>query len=278
MKALFDKSSLKCSKIVTNTYSTSFSLGIKLFAPSIRPYIYAIYGFVRYADEIVDSFSDYPQEALFKEFVNDYRISLERKISLNPIINAFQEVVHKYKLQTYTDDFLKRMEADLYVSDYTTKEDYENYIYGSADVVGLMCLRVFVNNDDEKFEHLKTSAQHLGSAFQKINFLRDIKDDIEHLGRSYFPNLELNNLNNSNKEDIIADIVQDLNEAYKGIVQLPIESRLGVYIAFRYYQKLLKKLRKADSKEILNERIRISNSLKMFILTKSYIRYKLHIL
>ncbi|MCO4822019.1 MAG: phytoene/squalene synthase family protein [Flavobacteriaceae bacterium] len=278
MKVLFDKSSLKCSKIVTNTYSTSFSLGIKLFAPSIRPYIYAIYGFVRYADEIVDSFNGYPQEELFNEFVNDYRLSLDRKISLNPIINAFQDVVHKYDLQIYADDFLKRMEADLYVSDYTTKEDYENYIYGSADVVGLMCLRVFVHNDDKKFNHLKQSAQHLGSAFQKINFLRDIKDDIEHLGRSYFPNLALNNLNNSNKEEIIADIDQDLNEAYKGIVQLPIESRLGVYIAFRYYQKLLKKLRKADSEKILNERIRISNSLKMFILTKSYIRYKLHIL
>jgi phytoene/squalene synthetase len=276
MKALFDTSSNKCSKIVTNTYSTSFSLGIKLFAPSIRPYIYAIYGFVRYADEIVDSFEDYNQEELFYDFVEDYNKSLERKISLNPIINAFQEVVHKFNLYTYAIDFLKRMESDLNVTEYNTQEDYENYIYGSADVVGLMCLRVFVNNDEEKFNHLKASAKRLGSAFQKVNFLRDIKDDTENLGRSYFPNVSFNTLNNSNKEDIILDIEKDLNEAYKGIIQLPIESRLGVYIAYRYYLKLLKKLKKADAKKILHGRIRISNGLKLFILTKSYIRYKIN--
>lgn len=276
MKQLFDSSSLKCSKIVTNAYSTSFSLGIKLFAPSIRPHIYAIYGFVRYADEIVDSFEGYNQKELFHDFVEDYKKSLDRKISLNPIINAFQEVVHNYNLHTYADDFLKRMEADLYVTDYTTKEAYENYIYGSADVVGLMCLRVFVNNDETKFNALKDSARHLGSAFQKINFLRDIKDDMEQLGRSYFPNLSNNILNNATKEEIIDDINIDLKEAYKGIVQLPLESRFGVYIAYRYYLKLLKKLKKADSEKILSGRIRISNGLKVFILTKSYIRYKLN--
>lgn len=276
MKALFDKSSLKCSKIVTNSYSTSFSLGIKLFAPSIRPAIYAIYGFVRYADEIVDSFEGYDQVELFKDFVNDYHKSLEQKISLNPIINSFQEVARKYKLETYADDFLKRMESDLYVTDYTTTEDYENYIYGSADVVGLMCLRVFVNNDEEKFNELKYAAKHLGSAFQKVNFLRDFKDDTEKLGRSYFPNLSNNALNNLSKKEIIADIEKNLQVAYKGIIQLPMESKLGVYIAYRYYLKLLKKLKKADSKKIATERIRISNGLKLFILTKSYIRYKLH--
>lgn len=276
MKQLFDSSSLKCSKIVTNAYSTSFSLGIKLFAPSIRPHIYAIYGFVRYADEIVDSFEGYNQKELFHDFVEDYKKSLDRKISLNPIINAFQEVVHNYNLHTYADDFLKRMEADLYVTDYTTKEAYENYIYGSADVVGLMCLRVFVNNDETKFNALKDSARHLGSAFQKINFLRDIKDDMEQLGRSYFPNLSNNILNNATKEEIIDDINIDLKKAYKGIVQLPLESRFGVYIAYRYYLKLLKKLKKADSEKILSGRIRISNGLKVFILTKSYIRYKLN--
>lgn len=276
MKALFDKSSLKCSQIVTNSYSTSFSLGIKLFAPSIRPAIYAIYGFVRYADEIVDSFENYDQSELFKDFVDEYHKSLERKISLNPIINSFQEVARHYKLETYAEDFLKRMEADLYVSDYTTKEDYENYIYGSADVVGLMCLRVFVNNDEEKFNELKHAAKHLGSAFQKVNFLRDFKDDTEKLGRSYFPNLSCNALNNVSKKEIVQDIEQDLHIAYKGIIQLPMESKLGVYIAYRYYLKLLKKLKKADSKKIATERIRISNGLKLFILTKSYIRYKLH--
>ncbi|WP_417856148.1 phytoene/squalene synthase family protein [Xanthomarina gelatinilytica] len=278
MKQLFDSSSLKCSKIVTNAYSTSFSLGIKLFAPSIRPHIYAIYGFVRYADEIVDSFEGYNQKELFHDFVEDYKKSLDRKISLNPIINAFQEVVHNYNLHTYANDFLKRMEADLYVTDYTTKEAYENYIYGSADVVGLMCLRVFVNNDEDKFNELKDAAKHLGSAFQKINFLRDFKDDVEQLGRSYFPNLSHNSLNNRNKKEIIADIDKDLEVAYKGIILLPLESKLGVYIAYRYYLKLLKKLKKADSEKIMNGRIRISNSLKVFILTKSYLRYKLNFL
>ena len=276
MKALFDTSSLQCSKIVTNAYSTSFSLGIKLFAPSIRPAIYAIYGFVRYADEIVDSFEDYNQSELFYEFVDDYNKALERKISLNPIINSFQEVVHKYNLYTYAVDFLKRMEADLKITNYLTKEDYENYIYGSADVVGLMCLRVFVNNDDKKFNELKESAKYLGSAFQKVNFLRDIKDDIENLGRSYFPDLADNKLNNSIKENIVAEIEFDLNEAFKGIIRLPLESKLGVYIAYRYYLKLLKKLKKADSKKILKGRIRISNPSKFYILTKSYIRYKLN--
>ena len=275
MKALFDSSSIKCSQIVTNSYSTSFSLGIKLFAPHIRPAIYAIYGFVRYADEIVDSFDAYNQKELFQEFVLDYQKSLDRKISLNPIINSFQEVVHKYDLHTYANDFLKRMESDLYVTDYTTKEAYENYIYGSADVVGLMCLRVFVNNDEEKFNSLKQSATHLGSAFQKVNFLRDIKDDTEKLGRSYFPNLDQNPLNNFNKQEIIEDIEMDMQKALKGIMQLPMESKLGVYIAYKYYLKLLKKLKKADSKKILNERIRISNGRKLFILTKSYIRFKL---
>ncbi len=278
MKQLFDDSSLKCSKIVTNTYSTSFSLGIKLFAPSIRPSIYAIYGFVRYADEIVDSFEDYNQAELFYEFVADYRKALERNISLNPIINAFQEVVHNFKLHTYAEDFLKRMEADLDVTTYTSKEAYKNYIYGSADVVGLMCLRVFVNNDDKKFNTLKNSAKHLGSAFQKVNFLRDIKQDIETLGRSYFPNLANASLNNDLKMDIIKDIEYDMHEAYKGIVRLPMESRLGVYIAYKYYLKLLKKLKRADSKKILKGRIRVSNPLKVFILTKAYIRYKLKVL
>ncbi|WP_418509112.1 phytoene/squalene synthase family protein [Corallibacter sp.] len=278
MKQLFDTSSLKCSKIVTNTYSTSFSLGIKLFAPSVRPHIYAIYGFVRYADEIVDSFNSYNQEDLFKDFVNDYKKALDRKISLNPIINAFQEVVHNYNLHTYADDFLKRMESDLFITDYTTREAYENYIYGSADVVGLMCLRVFVNNDETKFNELKHAAKHLGSAFQKINFLRDIKDDIEQLGRSYFPNLSNKTLNSFTKEEIIADINTDLIEAYSGIVKLPLESRFGVYIAYRYYLKLLKKLKKADSEKILKGRIRVSNTLKFLIFTKSYIRYKLNVL
>lgn len=275
MKELFDKSSIKCSKIITNTYSTSFSLGIKLFAPSIRPKIYAIYGFVRYADEIVDSFQDYNQQELFEEFVTTYHQALDRKICLNPIINAFQEVVRKYNLQNYAADFLKRMKADLTINNYQSKADYENYIYGSADVVGLMCLRVFVNNNDKQFNELKNYAKHLGSAFQKVNFLRDFKDDTQNLGRSYFPNIACNTLTNSTKNEIIADIENNFKQALIGIKQLPMESKLGVYVAYKYYLNLLKKLKKTDSEKIINNRIRISNPLKLYIFTKSYIRYRL---
>ena len=271
MKALFDSSSVNCSKLITKTYSTSFSLGIKLFAPSIRPAIYSIYGFVRYADEIVDSFHDYEQETLLNEFEEEYRKSLQRKISLNPIINSFQEIVLKYDLHQYVDAFLTSMRHDLDKTEYNTKEEYNDYIYGSADVVGLMCLRVFVNNDNEKFDHLKESAQYLGSAFQKVNFLRDFKDDINDLGRSYFPELETNTLTKSAKESILEDIENDFAEAYKGIVQLPLESRLGVFVAYKYYSKLLKKLKRADTTSIMNSRIRISNPLKFLILTKAYI-------
>ncbi|MCL5246974.1 phytoene/squalene synthase family protein [Cellulophaga sp. 20_2_10] len=278
MKALFDSSSVNCSKLITKTYSTSFSLGIKLFAPSIRPAIYAIYGFVRYADEIVDSFHDYEQETLLNEFEEEYRKSLKRKISLNPIINSFQEIVLKYDLHQYVDAFLTSMRHDLDKTEYNTKEEYDDYIYGSADVVGLMCLRVFVNNDNEKFNHLKESAQYLGSAFQKVNFLRDFKDDINDLGRSYFPELETNTLTKSAKESILEDIENDFAEAYKGIIQLPLESRLGVFVAYKYYSKLLKKLKRADTTSIMNSRIRISNPLKFLILTKAYIRFKFNII
>jgi len=278
MKALFDSSSVNCSKLVTKTYSTSFSLGIRLFAPSIRPAIYSIYGFVRYADEIVDSFQGYDQEVLLQEFEDDYKKSLVRKISLNPIINSFQHVVRQYDLFEYVDAFLASMRHDLDKTDYNTRKEYNDYIYGSADVVGLMCLRVFVNNDNEKFNHLKVAAQYLGSAFQKVNFLRDFKDDINELGRSYFPELETNTLTQNAKESILLDIENDFKEAYKGIVQLPLESRMGVFVAYKYYSKLLKKLKKADTTRIMNSRIRISNPLKFLILTKAYIRLKFNII
>tara|TARA_R110002167_G_scaffold142675_1_gene331519 strand:+ start:283 stop:1044 length:762 start_codon:yes stop_codon:yes gene_type:complete len=251
-------------------------LGIRLFSPKIRPAIYAIYGFVRYADEIVDSFHGYDQEELLTEFIQEYKLSLKRKISLNPIINSFQEVVHKYELYEYADVFLQRMQYDLEVSEYTTKEAYENYIYGSADVVGLMCLRVFVDNDNEKFNSLQSSAKYLGSAFQKVNFLRDVKEDLESLGRSYFPNVHQKELNDEVKREIIAEIEEDFAKAYKGLVQLPIESRLGVYIAYKYYSNLLRKLKNTKSEKILNGRIHISNPMKMVILAKGYVRYKLN--
>lgn len=274
MKQLFDTTSYDCSKLVTKSYSTSFSMGIKLFSPKIRPAIYAIYGFVRYADEIVDTFHDYEQETLFDEFEQEYYKAVERKISLNPILNAFQEIVHKYDLQSYVQDFMDRMRMDLDKKEYTSKEEYENYIYGSADVVGLMCLRVFVNNDEAKFKELKGYAMHLGSAFQKVNFLRDIKQDNEDLGRSYFPNLENGELTEQTKAEIITDIEGDFAEAYKGIVMLPMEGKLGVYLAYRYYQRLLKKINRTDCDKIMNGRIRISNSLKLVLLTKAVVRYR----
>lgn len=276
MKHLFDTTSYDCSKLVTKSYSTSFSMGIKLFSPKIRPAIYAIYGFVRYADEIVDTFHDYEQETLFDEFEQEYYKALERKISLNPILNAFQEIVHNYDLQDFVQDFMDRMRMDLDKKEYTSKEEYENYIYGSADVVGLMCLRVFVNNDEAKFKELKGYAMRLGSAFQKVNFLRDIKQDNEDLGRSYFPNLENGELTEQTKAEIIADIDDDFSEAYKGIVLLPMEGKLGVYLAYRYYQRLLKKIKRTDCEKIMKGRIRISNSLKLVLLTKAVVRHRLN--
>ncbi|UBM58893.1 phytoene/squalene synthase family protein [Marinilongibacter aquaticus] len=275
MKALFDQTSYGCSKLVTNAYSTSFSMGIRLFGKEIQPAIYAIYGFVRYADEIVDTFQGYAQAELLDEFEAEYEKALERRISLNPILNAFQEVVHRYDLHEYVGHFMESMRKDLYVQDYKDEEEYKAYIYGSADVVGLMCLRVFVNNDEQRFRALKSYAIRLGSAFQKVNFLRDIQADLSDLGRSYFPNLRSTQLDNGSKTEIIEDIEADFHEAFKGIVQLPMSGRFGVYLAYRYYLGLLSKLKQMDSRQIMRGRIRISNGIKCVILVKAFVRYKL---
>ena len=277
MKALFDSTSYECSKIITKRYSTSFSLGIMLFKPTIRPAIYAIYGFVRYADEIVDTFLEYPQKELLDEFEEEYHKALERRISLNPVLNAFQEVVHKYDLQPFVKSFLKSMRRDLSQTTYISHQDYEEYIYGSADVVGLMCLRVFVNNNEEKYQELKPYAMKLGSAFQKVNFLRDLKDDLEGLDRSYFPNLTSLPMDAQTKQTIINEIEQDFKEAYIGVQKLPIESKLGVYLAYKYYLKLLKKLKETTSEQIMNERIRVSNPTKVLILMRAYTKYSLRL-
>ena len=277
MKALFDSTSYECSKIITKRYSTSFSLGIMLFKPTIRPAIYAIYGFVRYADEIVDTFLEYPQKELLDEFEEEYHKALERRISLNPVLNAFQEVVHKYDLQPFVKSFLKSMRRDLSQTTYISHQDYEEYIYGSADVVGLMCLRVFVNNNEEKYQELKPYAMKLGSAFQKVNFLRDLKDDLEGLERSYFPNLTSLPMDAQTKQTIINEIEQDFKEAYIGVQKLPIESKLGVYLAYKYYLKLLKKLKETTSEQIMNERIRVSNPTKVLILMRAYTKYSLRL-
>jgi phytoene/squalene synthetase len=217
---------------------------------------------------------------LLHKFEADYYESLEEGISLNPILNAFQQTVHTYQISNdLVKSFLKSMKADLYKTTYKTKEAYDSYIYGSADVVGLMCLKVFVNGDAEKFEELKAPAMRLGSAFQKVNFLRDLKDDLENLDRSYFPNINLKELNNESKNLIIKEIEEDFEVAFKeGILKLPVEAKFGVYIAYRYYKKLLKKLKSTPSSEIMETRIRISNTMKINLLARSFVKYKLKLI
>jgi phytoene/squalene synthetase len=279
MKSIFDTLSFECSKRVTQTYSTSFSSAVKMLAPSIRQDIYNIYGFVRFADEIVDSFHDYPKDTLFALFETDLANALSYKISLNPILNAFQHTVHKYNIpQELIAAFMKSMKLDLSKSVYETEQEYQEYIYGSADVVGLMCLKVFVKGDLEMYEQLKESAMRLGSAFQKVNFLRDLKDDHEVLSRTYFPNTDLNRLDEHSKAKIIQEIEADFAAGYEGIVLLPFEAKFGVYTAFIYYKKLLHKLSKTPSAEIKNTRIRVSDYQKIGLFARCYFTYKLNII
>jgi phytoene/squalene synthetase len=251
-----------------------------MLSAEIRKDIYNIYGFVRFADEIVDTFHDYDKEQLMIHFERDYYLSKEQGISLNPILNSFQQTVNKYNI---TDEmvqaFLKSMKADLSKTEYKTKEEYDDYIYGSADVVGLMCLKVFVNGNEEMYETLKDAAMRLGSAFQKVNFLRDLKDDFELLNRSYFPNVDLGKLNAISKQLIIDEIEADFDYAYKhGILKLPIEAKFGVYMAYRYYRRLLQKLKAVPSEKIMDTRIRISDPMKINLLARSYVKYKLNII
>lgn len=279
MKAIFDTVSYNCSKLVTKTYSTSFSLATKMLYKSIRHDIYNIYGFVRFADEIVDSFHDYDKEFLFNKFSDDLESALKDKISLNPILNAFQHTFHKYKIdKNLVNAFMKSMRLDLHKTDYLTETEYKDYIYGSADVVGLMCLKVFVKGDDNNYEELKETAMALGSAFQKVNFLRDLKADFEGLNRTYFPNTDLKNLNENSKKDIIDDIENDFEKGLSGIKKLPIEAKFGVFMAYRYYRQLLKKLKKTPALKIKNTRIRVSNPKKIELLMRSYVKYQLNLM
>tara|TARA_B100000767_G_scaffold56004_1_gene51564 strand:+ start:999 stop:1841 length:843 start_codon:yes stop_codon:yes gene_type:complete len=280
MKELFDQVSFDTSKLVTKKYSTSFSLAVKMLSPTIRSAIYNIYGFVRFADEIVDTFHDYKKEELLDDFEKEYYKALENGISLNPILNSFQATVKRYNI---TDDlvksFLKSMRADLSKTAYETQEEYNEYIYGSADVVGLMCLKVFVDGDDEKYNELKNAAMRLGSAFQKVNFLRDLKDDFELLNRSYFPNVDLTSLDTESKDIIIKEIEDDFDFAFNhGILKLPVEAKFGVYMAYRYYRRLLKKLNSVPSSEIIETRVRISDPMKINLLARSYVKYKLNMI
>ena len=280
MKELFDQVSFDTSKLVTKKYSTSFSLAVKMLSPTIRSAIYNIYGFVRFADEIVDTFHDYKKEELLNDFEKEYYKSIENGISLNPILNSFQATVKRYNI---TDDlvsaFLKSMRADLSKTTYQTKEEYDEYIYGSADVVGLMCLKVFVDGDEEQYDELKEAAMRLGSAFQKVNFLRDLKDDFELLNRTYFPNVDLASLDAASKQLIIDEIENDFQYAFThGILKLPAEAKFGVYMAYRYYRRLLKKLSNVPSSEIIETRVRISDPMKINLLARSYVKYKLNMI
>lgn len=279
MKALFDTVSGQCSKTVTKSYSTSFASATKLLSPSIRQDIYNIYGFVRFADEIVDSFHEYDKQQLFDAFERDMEAALSHKISLNPILNAFQETVHRYGIERHLiEAFMKSMRLDLTKSVYLTDEEYKEYIYGSADVVGLMCLTIFVKGDKEKYATLKDSAMALGSAFQKVNFLRDLKADYEGLSRTYFPNTNLRELDEASKLRIIEEIEADFAKGLSGIHKLPIEAKFGVYTAYRYYRKLLKKLKRIPSTEIKNRRVRVPDYVKVSILARSYIKYRLDLI
>lgn len=277
MKELYDRISYKASKIITRAYSTSFSLGILFIKKSIRKDIYAIYGFVRLADEIVDTFHDFDQKTLLNRFGDDVYRSINEEISLNPILNSFQSTVNKYQIPyALIDQFLHSMEMDLQKQTYSN-ETYKEYILGSAEVVGLMCLKVFTRGNDELYENLKPHAMSLGSAYQKINFLRDIKEDYQNLGRSYFPGLDLEHFDENSKLELIKDIEKDFSHGYEGIKKLPKTARFGVYLSFKYYYGLLKKIKRFKPQEMLNTRVRISDERKLYMLFRSAVIYKLNL-
>jgi phytoene/squalene synthetase len=278
MKKLFDELSYKISKQTTKQYSTSFSLGILALSPKIRNSIYAIYGYVRLADEIVDSFHDFDRTTLLTRFREQTNQALEEKISLNPILQAFQETIHHYKIDVQLiNQFLNSMEMDLQKIDYNS-DLYKEYILGSAEVVGLMCLHIFVDGNKEMYERLKPTAMKLGSAFQKVNFLRDMKDDYQILGRTYFPNVDISYFDNVVKSQIEQEIYDEFKEALEGIKKLPNSSRFGVYLAYRYYISLFRKIKRTSANKIINQRIRISNGKKFSLMMSSYVQYKMSFL
>lgn len=269
MMELYHKTCGECSKLITTKYSTSFSTGIRVFAKPLRAPIYAIYGFVRFADEIVDTFHNYDKKGLLDKFKQDTYDAIKDGISLNPILHTFQKVVNEYQIDHhYIDAFLESMEMDLYFEKY---EDslYKKYIYGSAEVVGLMCLKIFCKDKPQQFEELKASAQSLGSAFQKINFLRDIKSDFDERGRTYFPGIDYRNFTNEEKKEIEADIQKDFQHGYQGILNLPQEARFGVYLAYNYYINLFEKIQKTSAIAVKEKRIRVNDSKKMYLLFSS---------
>jgi phytoene/squalene synthetase len=275
---LFHNTSQQCSKITTETYSTSFSSAIRLLHKDLRTPIYNIYGFVRFADEIVDTFHGYDKKQLLDEFKIETSNAIERGISLNPVLHSFQITVNEYKIdRALVDAFFKSMEWDLNKAKYDS-EGYAAYIYGSAEVVGLMCLYVFCAGDKREYEKLKPAAQALGAAFQKVNFLRDIKADYQELNRTYFPGMDFKNFTPAMKQQIENEIAEDFVRAYNGILQLPVKARFGVYVAYKYYLSLFSKIKKVQPAKILEHRIRIPNYSKAFILAKASLRTQFNIL
>lgn len=278
MLSLYQKTCRECASLITRRYSTSFSLGIRVFDKPLREPIYGIYGFVRFADEIVDTFHGHDKATLLERFRQDAYLALEEGISLNPVLQAFQEVANRYGIgRDLIDPFLDSMAMDLDVNRYHD-DLYKEYIYGSAEVVGLMCLKVFVDGDDAEYERLRDPARALGSAFQKINFLRDIKSDYEERGRVYFPGVDYNNFTNEVKSEIEADIKADFDYAYEGIKQLPVSARLGVYLAYVYYTKLFQKIKNSPATQVADERIRVPDSRKFYLLASSAVRHRLNML
>ena len=275
---LYDQISYDFSKRLTRKYSTSFSLGIHMLDSKFHDSIYAIYGFVRVADEIVDTFHQHDKEKLFRRFCEDTYLALDNVISTNPILNSFQDTVNKFKIdRKLIDAFLKSMEMDLSFSKYE-ESSYEEYIYGSAEVVGLICLKVFCRGDEKYYDKLVAPARSLGSAFQKINFLRDFKSDFAERGRVYFPGIDFNNFTNDQKKEIEKEIEKEFNDAWKGVIKLPNGSKLGVSVAYIYYVTLFKKIRRIPANKIKSERIRINNIQKIILLIQTWFRYNLRLI
>lgn len=276
---LYQASCVQCSELITKNYSTSFSLGIRVFDKEFRDPIYSIYGFVRFADEIVDTFHDHNKKELLADYRKETFKAIEQKISLNPILHAFQQVVNEYAIDhILITDFLDSMEMDLEKSAYESEAIYNKYIYGSAEVVGLMCLQVFTRGDKTFFDELAPYARSLGAAFQKINFLRDINSDLKERGRVYFPGLDLNRFDEYTKQEILKDIQKDFDNALEGIRRLPNGARRGVYLAYIYYLHLYKNIRNASIEKILAERIRVSARTKVYLLMNSVVKNSLNLL
>ena len=276
---LYNEISFKTSKIITQKYSTSFSIAVGFLTPEMQKAIYSIYGFVRLADEIVDTFHSINQKLVLDNLERDFYSALTNGISMNPVIHSFVLTVQKYNIPThFVDSFLKSMKTDLDKQIYKNTTELNEYIYGSADVVGLMCLKVFVNGDEQLYSDLEKPAMKLGSAFQKVNFLRDLKTDVESLDRTYFPQFNINTFNDIVKQELIKDIENDFKEAKKGINALPGKSKLAVYIAYIYYNELLQNLKGTPANKIMDKRIRVSGSIKFMLLCRAYLKFQLNII